>query len=66
MGYGLWVLVGKYIRRQEMIPSVILEGRLMMSQEMDYCEDYFPEKNDECESQNDMGLTLGYRALLVL
>ena len=49
-----------------MIPSVVLEGRLMISQEMDYCEDYFPEENGGSETQDDTGLIVGYQALLVL
>lgn len=53
-----------------MIPSIILEGRLMMSQEMDYCEDYFPVcrslESDENEAQDDTGLIVGYQALLIL
>lgn len=53
-----------------MIPSIILEGRLMISQEIDYCEDYFPTygnlENDENGTQDSVGLTIGYQALLVL
>ena len=53
-----------------MIPSVVLDGRLMLSGEIDYCKDYFPvcskELNNENEMPDDRGLVLGYQALLAL
>ncbi len=52
-----------------MIPSIILEGRLMISREIDCCDDYFPvfgNLDNKDELQDDTGLIVGYQALLTL
>ncbi|MBP1749787.1 MAG: hypothetical protein H6Q52_2326 [Deltaproteobacteria bacterium] len=57
-----------------MIPSVVLEGRLMLSDENTYFEQIFPNsgnqkapgRNNERENPDDAGLCLGIQALLTL
>ena len=57
-----------------MIPSVILEGRLMLSNEHNYLDTMFrndiaeamPGRNDENATGDDAGLCSGVQALLTL
>ena len=56
-----------------MIPSVILEGRLMLSDENNYFDKMFQDnaqansgRNGENETPDDAGLCAGVQALLTL
>ncbi len=57
-----------------MIPSVILEGRLMLSNENNYFDTMFqndiaqavPGRTDEKQQADDAGLCSGVKALLTL